>query len=84
MTASDLARVRWRCRRGMRELDAVLFAFVDRAYGELSEQDKSTFERVLDLPDPELFAYVTGRREPADPDIARIVAHVRRVADPRA
>ncbi|HEX6997077.1 MAG TPA: succinate dehydrogenase assembly factor 2 [Gammaproteobacteria bacterium] len=81
---SPLARVRWRCRRGMRELDAVLFAFVDAAYGALSEHDKSAFERVLDLPDPELFAYVTGRREPADPDIARLVASIRRIAQPRA
>jgi antitoxin CptB len=71
--AARAARARWRCRRGMHELDAVLKAFVDAAYADLSDADKSRFEVLLDLPDPELYAYLAGRSEAADADVARLV-----------
>ena len=76
MTA-DVARLRWRCRRGMRELDAVLESFVESSLAQLGAADIASFERILDLPDPELFAYVTGRSAPADVDIARLIEQIR-------
>jgi antitoxin CptB len=73
----DIARLRWRCRRGMRELDAVLQAFLDRSAGGLGGGDIASFERVLDLPDPELYAYLVGRSVPADPAIAALIDRIR-------
>jgi antitoxin CptB len=62
----------------MRELDAVLEAFLDRGFPALDETDKPRFERLLDLPDPELYGYLLSRNEPDDPGTARLVARIRR------
>lgn len=72
----DVARLRWRCRRGMRELDAVLQAFLERRYAGLSEVDKLRFEALLDLPDPELYGYVMGRIQPPDGDSERLFKEI--------
>jgi antitoxin CptB len=74
----ERARLRWRCRRGMRELDAVLEAFLAGGFAELGEADKKRFESLLDLPDPELYGYLLSRNEPDDPETARLVARIRR------
>jgi antitoxin CptB len=76
-TSADLARLRWRCRRGMHELDGVLESFEQSALATLDADDFALFERILDLPDPELVAYLLGRSAPADPDIARLLERIR-------
>jgi antitoxin CptB len=82
--SANIARLRWLCRRGMRELDAVLQSFVQSNLATLDGADLACFERILDLPDPELLAYLTGRSVPADPDIARLIERVRSSHRPRA
>ena len=39
-TKTEISRLRWRCRRGMRELDTLLLAYVNNRYShaELAEQ----------------------------------------------
>jgi antitoxin CptB len=76
-TAARLAKLRWRARRGMRELDAVLQSFAQNVAATLSPSELVRFEEILDLPDPELFAYLTGRSAPSDPDTARLIDRVR-------
>ncbi|HEU4617690.1 MAG TPA: succinate dehydrogenase assembly factor 2 [Gammaproteobacteria bacterium] len=80
----DTARLRWRCRRGMRELDAVLEAFLERDFLALADSDKRRFEALLDLTDPELYGYLVRRHEPDDPDTARLVSRIRRSLEDRA
>lgn len=63
-----LERVRWRCRRGMLELDIVLQRFVDRYYGELDEANKQAFDSLLDMPDTELWDMITGKRVVEEPE----------------
>ena len=79
---ADIAKLRWRCRRGMRELDAVLQSFLASA-SALEEKDLSRFEAILDLPDPELFAYLTGRSVPQDPATAFLIERIRASHQPR-
>ncbi len=76
-TSADVARLRWRCRRGMHELDGVLESFARGPLATLDAADFARFERILDLPDPELVAYLLGRSAPADPDIASLVERIR-------
>jgi antitoxin CptB len=73
---ADLGKLRWRARRGMRELDAVLEAFVRNVAATLTPTELVRFEQILDLPDPELFAYLTGRNAPADPDTASLIERI--------
>lgn len=71
------SRLRWRCRRGMRELDRILEAFLERSWGELDAAEKARFAEFLELPDPDLHAYLVGRAEPADPELARLLRTIR-------
>ena len=75
--SADVPRLRWRARRGMRELDTVLQSFVENVVASLSPAELARFEQILDLPDPDLFAYLTGRSAPPDPDIARLIERIR-------
>ena len=48
----------WRCRRGVKELDLILGAWLERHYAQASASDRALFERLLELPDPELAGYL--------------------------
>jgi antitoxin CptB len=62
-----LNRVRWRCRRGMLELDAWLAAYLEQAYPGLNAEDQARFELLLNAEDDDLYGWLTGRQEaPAD------------------
>jgi len=52
--------IRWRCRRGMRELDALLAHFVEHQHGNLSDDLKDRFRIWLDLSDPVLWERISG------------------------
>jgi antitoxin CptB len=56
-----LARLRWRCRRGLLENDLVLARFLDRRAGTLTEADVAALDRLLDLPDNDLWDVLSGR-----------------------
>ncbi len=49
-------------RRGTREMDLILGRFADAAIASLTEDEQTQFERLLDLPDPDLYAAFTGDR----------------------
>jgi antitoxin CptB len=59
-----LERVRWRCRRGMLEMDILLERFVERRYAQMDEQQRVAFDELLDLPDTDLWDLVRGDKEP--------------------
>lgn len=62
----ELDRVRWRCRRGMLELDIVLQEFVDKHYMRLSEIELQQFDTLLNFPDNDLWDMITAKKEIED------------------
>ena len=64
-------RLRWQCRRGMKELDQLLTGYLDDGYDVASDADKAAFHALLELSDPELTGYLLQRREPGSEIIAR-------------
>ena len=60
----DLDRIRWRCRRGLLELDLVLEAFLERGYGRLDAGQRGLFNELLEQPDNDLLDLALGRSEP--------------------
>jgi antitoxin CptB len=72
-----VARLRWRCRRGMRELDAILLDFFDRFAARMADAEIAAFERVLELPDPVLHSYLLGRSAPDDAATAGLIERIR-------
>jgi succinate dehydrogenase flavin-adding protein (antitoxin of CptAB toxin-antitoxin module) len=74
---SDADRIRWRCRRGMLELDLVLTAFLDRNFATLAPRSVDTFCALLERPDPELLDFVMGHQEPVVTEERELVALLR-------
>jgi len=60
------ARVRWRCRRGILELDIILQRFVDHHYEQLDEHQLELFEALLSLPDHDLWNMIIRTTEVPD------------------
>jgi antitoxin CptB len=56
--------------RGTREMDLIMGGFADAVISELSEADVDAFETLSEVPDPELYAWLSGGRPvPAEYDV---------------
>lgn len=72
----ELERIRWRCRRGLLELDLLLQQFLERHYATLTEREHAVLTRLLDLPDPELLDYCNSLSQPDDPELDALVRKI--------
>ena len=50
----ELAKLRWQCRRGTRELDLLLTHYLEIHYPSADEEEKARFIGLLQLDDTEL------------------------------
>ena len=75
--AVELNRLRWRCRRGLLENDLVLERFLVRHGAALDRERLAALDELLALPDPDLWALVSGQRECDEPRLAPMVAMLR-------
>ena len=69
----ELGRLRWRCRRGMRELDELLRRYVDERYARASREHQEAFRALLEAPDPLIHAYCLGLEAPPTPVLAALI-----------
>jgi antitoxin CptB len=60
----ELGKLRWRCRRGMKELDVLLTRYVEERYGNAPADHQQAFRELLDAPDPLIYGYCLGRERP--------------------
>jgi len=79
--AEEYSRLRWRCRRGMRELDELLTRYLERDYRQAAPCEREAFARILELQDPEIFGYLLGRTLPEDASLRHVITRIRRVED---
>ncbi len=49
--------------RGIREMDLIMGRFADAEIGTMSEADLDEFERLIEVPDRDLFRWITGESE---------------------
>lgn len=71
------SRLRWRCRRGMRELDQLLGWYLDSRYAGSDDCAKAAFSTLLDQQDPELWNWLSGRDTPLDTGWRSIIDEIR-------
>ena len=74
------SQLRWRCRRGMLELDLLLTTFVEREYNTLSEESAALFSTLLDYQDQALFDLLLEKKRSQDAAISALVARIRKVS----
>lgn len=82
MGGADAARIRWRCRRGLKELDVLMERFVVEHLPHLSPTQLSTMSRLLDAGDPDLMDWILGRRSPADAGFEPMLTLLRGLVPP--
>ena len=73
---SEESRLRWQCRRGMRELDELLLRYLERHYTAADAREKAAFRAVLELADPDLNAYLLQRQTPDSESIACVIQRI--------
>jgi antitoxin CptB len=64
--AAEAGRLRWRCRRGMKELDILLTRYLDECYGAASTDEQQAFQHLLETQDPVIYAYCLGQERPPE------------------
>ena len=72
-----LERARWRCRRGMKELDVLLGRFVRRALNRLDDDELEALEHLLEQPDQDILEWIASATTSPPPDLRAVVALVR-------
>ena len=79
MTDEHLGKLRWRCRRGMKELDLLTLGYLEQHYPTASAEEQQAFAELLEAQDPLLMSYMVGRETPADATMARVVGVMRKL-----
>ena len=74
-----LGRLRWMCRRGMKELDVLLERWLERHGSAASAEELARFEALLQWQDPELVRYLIAGEIHSDPDYAALLQVIRGV-----
>ena len=60
---NQLARLRWQCRRGTKELDLLLQRYLETGYLLADDEEKALFVELLGLEDDELLGVLMGELE---------------------
>lgn len=74
---TELKKLRWRCRRGMRELDQLLDRWLERAWRQSPICERAVFLRLLDTEDDKLWRWFLGHEVSEDVEIAALVERIR-------
>jgi antitoxin CptB len=80
-------RLLFRCwHRGTREMDLILGRFADATIADLSDQEIGELEHLVEVPDPDLYAALTGDKVLAAEYATALFARIKafQVADPNA
>jgi antitoxin CptB len=69
----ELERARWRCRRGLLELDILLERFMDKHYDALGKNELRQFEMLLNLPDNDLWDMIMQKQQVKDQSLQPVL-----------
>ncbi len=73
-----LAKLRWQCRRGTKELDALLQGYLTTEYMKAYDEEKSRFALLLKWEDDELLDVLLGGKEPVEAGFNSLIVKIRR------
>jgi antitoxin CptB len=73
---AGLAALRWRCRRGMRELDQLLQRYLERGWPGADDGERGLFLRLLDCEDDKLWQWCMGLDRAEDAELQGLVERI--------
>ncbi len=71
------AKLKWRCRRGTKELDSLLEGYLDKHYYQANSEEQGLFIELLNSQDSQLIWYLLGDQLPESEGLARLVKKIR-------
>ena len=74
---AELRRLRWKSRRGMRELDQLFERYLELGWRQDSDIQRGVFLRLLDCEDDKLWHWFMGHETPSDAELAALVQRIR-------
>jgi antitoxin CptB len=74
------AKLQWRCRRGMLELDLLLGRFMETQFDKLTPVQCLDFEILLHYPDPEIQAWILEQEIPPSEALNELVRLIRQAS----
>jgi antitoxin CptB len=77
--ARQIERLRWRCRRGLLELDLILARYCERWLPQLGPEHWRALDAVLMYPDNELLDFITGRKQCPQLELRPLIDQMRNV-----
>ncbi|MGR9073958.1 MAG: FAD assembly factor SdhE [Gammaproteobacteria bacterium] len=75
-----ISKLKWRCRRGMLELDRILLRYLEYAYSEADSKERMLFASLLELQDMELLNYFLGYESPDSRELAELVKKIQSIS----
>jgi antitoxin CptB len=73
MMREERSRLLWRCRRGARELDALLTPFAEQQYESMPTRQRAALGRLLKRQDPEILDWLFNRTRPEEPELGALI-----------
>ena len=70
----EIKRLRWRCRRGMRELDQLMLRYLDCRWPIADDAERKLFLHLLDCEDDKLWRWFMGLERSEEESINVIVS----------
>ena len=74
--AATRQRLRWRCRRGMRELDQLMLCYLDHRWPEAPADERATFERLLGCEDDRLWRWCMSYERCDDAELDALLQRI--------
>ena len=74
---SELNRLRWKCRRGMLELDLVLNQFLEQDYSALDAESQQAFVSLLEAGDEDIWTLISDEAASVEPELQAVISRLR-------
>ena len=73
----SVSKLKWRCRRGTKELDYLLEGYFEKYYSLVNRDEQALFVELLTLQDAQLILFLLGEQLPASKGLASLVKKIR-------
>lgn len=67
------ARLKWLCRRGMKELDMLVEGYLTNDYPHASPERQAAFTKLLEYQDPLILDLLFDRTRDEDPEVQALI-----------
>ncbi|MCL7713734.1 succinate dehydrogenase assembly factor 2 [Stenotrophomonas mori] len=73
----ELKKLRWRCRRGMRELDQLFGRYLDQRWRQAPTAERAVFLQLIETEDDKLWRWSMGYETCPDAPQAALLEYIR-------